>query len=51
MLTVENKKNVAVCPKCAGLKKINNKPCPTCDGEGVVWELKKESKEGDYFIK
>jgi len=51
MLTIDNKKSVAVCPKCNGLKKIGDMVCPTCNGEGVVWELKKESKEGDYFTK
>lgn len=34
---------VAVCPRCAGDKRIYNarsgqtEPCPTCSGEGVVW--------------
>lgn len=26
------------CPTCAGQKRQAGKPCPTCEGTGVVWE-------------
>ena len=38
------------CPKCDGLKKIDNKDCPTCDGTGVIWK-ENQPKAGDSFTK
>lgn len=41
-----------VCPKCNGFKKINDKPCPTCDGKGIVWFTKVQDRQvGDTFTK
>ena len=38
------------CPKCNGLKKVDNKNCPTCEGTGVVWK-EDSPKVGDSFTK
>jgi len=41
-----------ICPQCNGVKKVNNIPCPTCDGTGVVWFTKVQDRQvGDSFTK
>jgi DnaJ-class molecular chaperone len=41
---------IHTCPKCNGLKKIDGNICPTCCGEGVIFE-KNSPKAGDSFTK
>jgi DnaJ-class molecular chaperone len=42
-------RDVAVCPRCNGDKKIYNsrsgrsEDCPTCEGSGVVWHVAEEA--------
>jgi DnaJ-class molecular chaperone len=50
-MVVKLKKDTAyVCPKCAGLRKLDGKECPTCAGAGVVYKTY-EAKTGDSFTK
>jgi len=41
---------VAVCPKCSGMKKVEEKTCNICDGTGVIWKSD-SPKVGDKFTK
>lgn len=47
-----SRSTVHVCPKCEGMKHLEDgSTCPTCEGSGVVFEVKKTSEVGEEFTK